>query len=228
MSDSTPILLVEDDPDLRDAMRDTLQLAKYEVMEAENGKAALKILSSTDISLIISDVQMPEMDGHELLKEAKSSYPDIPFVLVTAYASVPQAVDAIREGAADYIIKPFDAQILIEVVERLLPKNSTTGDLVTEDEKSIELTNLASRVAATDVSVMISGESGCGKEVYARYIHNNSVRKNKPFVAINCAAIPESMLESILFGYEKGAFTGAYTSRAGKFEQANGGTLLLD
>lgn len=228
MSDNYPVLLVEDDPDLRDAMRDTLQLAQYNVLEAENGKQALEILSSKNVSLIISDVQMPEMDGHELLKEAKARHPDIPFVLVTAYASVPQAVEAIREGAADYIIKPFDAQILIEVVERLLPKINTTDNLVTEDEKSIELTNLARRVAQTDVSVMVSGDSGCGKEVYARFIHNNSSRKNEPFVAINCAAIPESMLESILFGYEKGAFTGAYTARAGKFEQANHGTLLLD
>ncbi len=228
MENNSSILVVEDDPSLREALSDTLKLSNYRVLEAEDAEAALLILADERVNLIISDVQMPGLDGHEFLKVAKRQYPDIPFVLITAYANVPNAVDAIREGAADYIIKPFEAEVLIEMVNRLSPVTIDMGTMVIEDKRSQDLAELSRRVAATEVTVMISGESGSGKEVYSKYIHENSDRKQNPFYAINCAAIPEAMLESILFGYEKGAFTGAYASRAGKFEQANGGTLLLD
>lgn len=228
MAKHDSILIVEDDANLREALCDTLQLSNYNVIAATDGESALRILESTPVSLIVSDVQMPGIDGHELLKTAKRLYADIPFVLVTAYGNVPKAVEAIKAGAADYIVKPFEAEVLIEMVNRLCPARFDTGNMIIEDKKSWELARLAARVATTDVTVMISGESGSGKEVYARYVHERSPRAKQPFCAINCAAIPEQMLESILFGYEKGAFTGAYTARAGKFEQANNGTLLLD
>jgi two-component system response regulator FlrC len=228
VKDSILILVVEDDPDLREALCDTLNLSSMQTIEAEDAEDALDILSKERVNLIISDVQMPGMDGHALLKVAKRQFPEIPFVLITAYSDVAKAVEAIQMGAADYIAKPFEAAVLIEMVNRLALPAIDVDDIVIVDRRSQDLAELAKRVAATEVTVMISGESGCGKEVYAKYIHEHSPRSNKPFFAINCAAIPESMLESILFGYEKGAFTGAYTSRAGKFEQANGGTLLLD
>lgn len=222
------ILVIEDDSDLRKALCDTLELSGYAALEADSAEPALRLLATESVDLIISDVQMPGMNGDELLKTVKRQYPEIPFVLVTAYGTVNKAVEAIHAGAADYVIKPFEAEVLIEMVDRLANKAPETAGMIMEDKRSRDLAELGRRVAATDVTVMISGESGCGKEVYSRFIHENSSRSGKPFVAINCAAIPEPMLESMLFGYEKGAFTGAYTARAGKFEQANGGTLLLD
>lgn len=228
MDNANLILVVEDDPDLREALCDTLKLSSYQVLEAEDAATALKLLAQQRVGLIISDVQMPGKDGHELLRIVKRQHPDIPFVLITAYGTVPKAVDAIQAGAADYIIKPFEAEVLLEMVDRLIVAPIDTGGMIIEDQRSQDLAELSRRVAATDVTVMLSGESGTGKEVYAKYIHECSSRSKKPFLAINCAAIPEPMLESILFGYEKGAFTGAYTARAGKFEQANNGTLLLD
>lgn len=228
MGNESLILVVEDDPNLREALCDTLRLANYPVLEAEDAENALLILDSKRVSLIISDVQMPGKDGHALLKIAKRKYPDIPFVLITAYGNVTKAVEAIQNGAADYIIKPFEAEVLIEMVNRLALSPIDTGEMIIADKRSQDVAELGRRVAATDATVMISGESGSGKEVYSKYIHECSSRSKKPFFAINCAAIPEPMLESILFGYEKGAFTGAYTARAGKFEQANTGTLLLD
>jgi two-component system response regulator FlrC len=222
------ILVIEDDLDLRQALCDTLSIAGYATLEADSADPALQILETERVNLIISDVQMPGMHGDELLKTVKRKFPEIPFVLITAYGTVTKAVEAIQAGAADYIIKPFEAEVLIEMVDRLAVAAPRSEGMIMESKRSRELAELGRRVAATDVTVMISGESGCGKEVYSRYIHSSSKRSDKPFVAINCAAIPEPMLESMLFGYEKGAFTGAYTARAGKFEQANGGTLLLD
>lgn len=228
MDNTSLILVVEDDPDLREALCDTLRISAYRVLEVADAKKALEVLSLQRVGLIISDVQMPGMDGHELLKIVKRRHPDIPIVLITAYGTVPKAVDAIQAGAADYIIKPFEAEVLLEMVDRLILAPIDTGEMIIEDRRSQELAELCRRVSTTDVTVMISGESGSGKEVYAKYIHECSSRSRQPFLAINCAALPEPMLESILFGYEKGAFTGAYTARAGKFEQADKGTLLLD
>jgi len=222
------ILIIEDDPDLRQALCDTVRMAGYATLEADSAEPALELLASEEISLIVSDVQMPGTHGDELLKTVKRKYPEIPFVLITAYGTVSKAVEAIHAGAADYIVKPFEAEVLIEMVDRLATPALGSERMIIEDKRSRDLAELGRRVAATDVTVMISGESGSGKEVYSRFIHESSQRANKPFLAINCAAIPEPMLESMLFGYEKGAFTGAYTARAGKFEQANGGTLLLD
>ena len=230
MSHST-VLIVEDDPSLREVLSDTLRLEGYMVTSADNGEQALRILrSNKDIALLLSDVQMQPMGGHELLKNCKEQYPALPFILMTAYGTIEKAVQTLHDGAADYLTKPFEADTLIEMVSRYIsPENANPEDgFIAVDQSSVQLAEVAKRVALTEASVMISGESGVGKEVISRFIHKNSSRSNGPFVAINCAAIPENMLESELFGYEKGAFTGAYKSKAGKFEQAQGGTLLLD
>lgn len=224
------VLIVEDDPSLRDVLGETLRLEKYHVQTADNGEHALRILKKNkDIVLILSDVQMHPVSGHDLLKTCKTQYPDLPFILMTAYGTIESAVHAMHDGASDYLVKPFESDTLVEMVARFIsPKDNKVDGLIAVDEKSLQLSEVARRVALAEVSVMISGESGVGKEVVSRFIHENSSRASGPFVAINCAAIPENMLESVLFGYEKGAFTGAYKSTPGKFEQAQGGTILLD
>ena len=225
----TNILVVEDDAALSDALQDTLELAGYNVITAENGTVALSILSQQEVSLIVSDINMPEMDGETLLREAKQLSPETPFMLMTAYGTIEQAVETMKEGAIDYMVKPFEAEVLVNMVSRYVKvPSSSEADFVAIDESSQELVKLANRVADSDATVMITGESGAGKEVLAQYIHQHSSRAKKPFVAINCAAIPENMLEATLFGYEKGAYTGAYKASPGKFEQAQGGTILLD
>lgn len=227
----TDILIVEDDTNLRDALTDTLQFAGFSVAVAENGQAALARMNENVFGMIISDVQMQPMDGMELLKAVRKKDEDIPFVIMTAYGTIEKAVDAMRFGASDYLVKPFEAETLLDVVKRLLPQQVQEvkeHDLVANEEKMQSLKSLAARVAKSDATVLLCGESGVGKEVFARYIHNQSKRSKGLFIAINCAAIPENMLESVLFGYEKGAFTGAHQAHAGKFEQAQGGTLLLD
>ena len=230
MSNGAKVLVVEDDETLRDAMCDTIAYGGYQVVSASNGLEALALLKSTAVDLVISDVQMDGMDGHTLLRRVRLLRPDLPFVLVTAYGSIAKAVEAMREGATDYLLKPFEAEVLLEMVSRLAlcAIDVRSGGMVAEDSAMLKVCELALRVASTPATVLISGESGTGKEVVARYIHEHSDRAAQPFVAINCAAIPEPMLESMLFGYEKGAYTGAHRSRAGKFEQASGGTLLLD
>jgi len=223
------ILIVEDDPTLRMALLDTLEEASFQVFEACNGKEALLQLMHQDIDVIVSDVQMDVMDGNELLRTAREKYPSIPFLMMTAHASVERAVAAMREGATDYLQKPFKAASLVDAVNRMVKCSGLdSGQMIAEDDKTKQILEIVRRVAPSDASIMISGESGTGKEVLAKKIHECSDRSDKPFVALNCAAIPENMLEAILFGYEKGSFTGATTAREGKFEQANGGTLLLD
>ena len=228
--DSGTILIVDDDPSLRDILSKTLSMENFQVEIAEDGNHALEILQNNkDIVLLLSDVQMQPMNGHELLKNCKKLFPDLAVILMTAYGTIENAVNAMHDGAVDYLVKPFEYSTLIEMVERFLrPVNDVDSGLIAVDEKSIQLSQVAKRVAATEVTVMITGESGVGKEVVSRFIHENSSRANGPFIAINCAAIPENMLESVLFGYEKGAYTGAYKSKPGKFEQAQGGTILLD
>lgn len=228
MSD-TKILIVEDDRELLGALSDTLEIAGYSVITASDGELALEQLEQNLVNLVISDIQMPGMDGHRLLKEVKSRLYDVPVLLMTAYGTIQQAVDAMRDGAVDYLVKPFEAEVLVNMASNYVGQDSNSEeDLIAIDEQSIELSKLAKRVAESDATVMITGESGVGKEVLARYIHRKSPRANQPFVAINCAAIPDNMLEATLFGYEKGAYTGAYKASPGKFELANGGTILLD
>jgi two-component system response regulator FlrC len=222
------VLVVEDDASLREALIDTLRAAGMPALAAADAEQALRLLETEDIAFVISDVQMPGTDGHRLLTSIKKLRPDLPVILMTAYGTVAQAVAAMRDGATDYIVKPFDAQALIEMARRQLASRFTGAALIAADPESKRLASMARKIAETDATVLITGESGTGKEVYARFIRDHSARADKPFVAINCAAIPENMLEATLFGYEKGAFTGASGAHAGKFEQAQHGTLLLD
>jgi two-component system response regulator FlrC len=223
------ILIVEDDAALREAFGEMLDLAGHRVVEAADAETAMALLESEPISLVLSDVQMPGADGHALLRHVRERQPDLPVVLMTAYGTIGRAVTAMRDGACDYLVKPFEAEELIAVVDRLGRPAAANADApVAVDPGSRATLELARRAAASDVTVLLSGESGTGKEVLARYIHAHSPRAQGPFVAINCAAIPEQMLEAVLFGHEKGAFTGALAANAGKFEQAQGGTLLLD
>jgi len=222
------VLVVEDDAPLREALIDTLRAAGMPALAAADADQALRLLETEDIAFVISDVQMPGTNGYQLLTSIKRLRPDLPVILMTAYGTVAQAVAAMRDGATDYIVKPFDAQALIEMARRQLAARDISNELIAVDPESKRLASLARKIAETDATVLITGESGTGKEVYARFIRDHSARADKPFVAINCAAIPENMLEATLFGYEKGAFTGALGAHAGKFEQAQHGTLLLD
>ncbi|MEM7432330.1 MAG: sigma-54 dependent transcriptional regulator [Pseudomonadota bacterium] len=225
---SPAILIVEDDANLREALLDTLRAESLPVLSADSGPQALQIVNSNPVGLVISDLQMEPMDGAALLGKIRESNPYLPGVLMTAHGTIENAVDAMRDGAVDYLQKPFDADVLRAVVAKYWQGDAVPDDLVAEDPVTQECLNMAARVAATEATVTLSGESGCGKEVIARYIHDQSPRSAAPFIAINCAAIPENMLEAVLFGYEKGAFTGATSAYAGKFEQAENGTLLLD
>jgi two-component system response regulator FlrC len=222
------VLIVEDDNDLREALVDTLRAAGLAAVAAGDADQALRLIASEEVALVISDVQMPGPSGYELLSSIKRLRADLPVVLMTAYGTIAQAVSAMREGATDYIVKPFEAQALIDMARRQLASRVTPHELVAADPESKRSVSLARKIAENDATVLITGESGTGKEVYARFIRDHSGRSDKPFVAINCAAIPENMLEATLFGHEKGAFTGALSAHAGKFEQAQGGTLLLD
>ena len=226
---NSKILVVEDDAGLREALVDTLQLAGYQVVEADSGEKALLVLKQQSVDLVVSDVQMGGMSGLSLLKSIKSANPSLPVLLMTSYGTIDDAVQAMQDGAANYMAKPFAPEVLLNMVNQYVPLSRTeTKDPIVEDAHSIELLSLARKVASTEASVMVLGPSGSGKEVLAQYVHNQSQRKDGPFVAINCAAIPENMLEATLFGYEKGAFTGAISACPGKFEQAEGGTILLD
>ncbi len=223
------VLVVEDDTDLREAICDTLLLAGYETLSAENGQKALMIIDEEDIDLVISDVQMDQMDGHTLLKNIKTRRTDLPVLLMTAYGTIQNAIKAIQDGAVDYLVKPFESTVLVSKVAQIMPQALAMDDgVIAIDQRMKDVLAIARRVARSDASVMITGESGTGKEVLFKYIHNHSEQSKREPVAINCAAIPDNMLEAILFGYEKGAFTGAYKSSPGKFEQAQGSTLLLD
>lgn len=225
------VLLVEDDRSLREALADTLLLAGHDYHAVGSAEEALTAVAQHAFSLVVSDVNMPGMDGHQLLALLRARQPQLPVLLMTAHGAVERAVDAMRQGAADYLVKPFEPKALLDLVARhaLGSIDSGEGDgPVAVEPASAQLLELAARVARSDSTVLISGESGTGKEVLARYIHQQSPRASQPFIAINCAAIPDNMLEATLFGHEKGSFTGAIASQAGKFEQADGGTILLD
>ena len=238
MADVLPILIVEDDAALREALVDTLELSGYTAHAAVDGEQALAWMEGGkpggnlggNPGLVLTDVQMPGMDGHALLRSLKARWPEVPVLLMTAYGQIELAVQAMREGAADYLPKPFEADCLLATVARYYRSGLARPEceVIAEDAATRAVLDLARRVAATEASVLLTGESGVGKEVFARFIHQHSKRAKGPFVAVNCAAIPENLLESVLFGHEKGAFTGATTAQAGKFEQATGGVILLD
>jgi len=223
------VLIVEDDRPLQEAINDALTTYGYKTKCASNGLEALKALESHQARLVISDVQMDKMGGQELLEKLKARFPSLPVLLMTAHATVEQAVKAIQAGASDYLTKPFElGELIVHVEQTIAPEATSFGELPSNDSSMKDIVALAGRVAKSEATVLIQGESGTGKEVLSRFIHKNSNRNKKEFVAINCAAIPENMLEAMLFGYEKGAFTGAHQSSPGKFEQAQGGTILLD
>ncbi len=226
------ILVVDDEVAMGVALKEALTRKGYSVDLAKNSKDAIEQFSSGSYSMVISDMQMPGKSGLELLKEIKRDSPLTPVLLITAYGTVEKAVEAIKEGAIDFMLKPFSLDCLEAAVERALKTelNFEVGGkgMLTRSHVMNKVVAMAEVVAGSDATVMLSGESGTGKELMARFIHAKSDRADGPFVAVNCASIPESLLESELFGHEKGAFTGALAQRQGKFEQANTGTILLD
>lgn len=224
-----PVLIAEDDQDLLEAICETLKLAGYHPIAARSGAEALTLLQENTVGMVVSDIHMQPVDGLVLLQKIKSLDPDLPVMLMTAYGDIDKAIAAMRNGACDFVVKPFEPNdLLVQLEQYVLKRAEVNHDIIARDPRTRELLSLARRVAETTATVMLTGESGSGKEVFARYIHQHSNRSSKPFIAINCAAIPDNLLEATLFGYEKGAFTGATRAQPGKFEQADGGTLLLD
>lgn len=223
------VMLVEDDNGLREALLDTLELGGYKVVVCDCAETAISRINEVRVDLIVSDIQMTGMTGIQLLKVVRNKYPNLPVILMTAYAQIDDAVTAMQSGATDYIAKPFEPDVLLNLIARYAPATPDSSFTpVVGDESSKRLLQLSQKVARTDATVMVLGPSGSGKEVLGRYIHAQSARCEGPFIAINCAAIPENMLEATLFGYEKGAFTGALQASMGKFEQAQNGTIMLD
>ncbi|MBK8335998.1 MAG: sigma-54-dependent Fis family transcriptional regulator [Sterolibacteriaceae bacterium] len=228
MNEKIAVLVVEDDESLREAVAMTLACAGHKVTAVDGGPAALARLAGESFNLVLSDLRMDPMDGIELLRAVRDRWPSLPVLLMTAYGDVERAVAAMQAGASDFMQKPFKPEELLDRVARYAWASPVYDELVAQDPRTRETIALAERVAASEATVLLTGESGTGKEVFARFIHTHSPRAAAPFVAINCAAIPENLLEATLFGYEKGAFTGAQNAQAGKFEQAQGGTILLD
>lgn len=224
------VLLVEDDQALQLAIKESLELENIAVLCASCAEEALLILTTASVHMVISDINMPKMNGEDLLLKIRQEYPYLPVMLMTAYSNVDRAVRAIQRGAVDYLAKPFSlAQLTAKVKHYSQSMAETTDNTpIMESRESQTVFAMAAKVAQSNANVLITGESGTGKEVLARYIHEQSPRNSKKFVALNCAAIPENMLEAILFGHEKGSFTGAHKAMPGKFELADGGTLLLD
>jgi len=225
---NSSVLVVEDDQALREALSASLEISGYNTITADCAESALSMLNGDKLpDMVVTDIQMGNLSGIDLLKNLRKRSAQLPVILMTAYGEISDAVEAMRLGACDYLQKPFEAGKLTDLIENYLPKRSASN-IVINDPASATLFTYAERIAKTDSSVLLSGPSGSGKEIMAQFIHQNSERVEQPFVAINCAAIPENMLEATLFGYEKGAFTGAHQANAGKFEQAQNGTLLLD
>ncbi len=220
------VLIVDDEIDMALAIKESLKRCGFKPMVCHNPVDALSGLNLADFSLIITDMKMPKMNGIEFLQEIRRRGIFVPVIVITGFGTVENAVDAMKLGATDYIMKPFSYDSLRRVIDRILP--SEDADIVAESPAMKHIMSIIREVAKSDITVLLSGESGTGKEVIARLIHKNSLRADKPFVAINCAAISESLLEAELFGHEKGAFTGAAERRLGKFELADKGTLLLD
>ncbi|MFQ5901274.1 MAG: sigma-54-dependent transcriptional regulator [Thermodesulfobacteriota bacterium] len=237
------ILIVDDEDGAREALELLLE-DEYKVLSANSGHKAIGVFGSESVDLVLLDISMPNMDGIETLSKLKELDGDIDVIMVSAINNAPKAVEAMRLGAYDYITKPFETEDILLSIKRVLDKQhlkreveflrneveSQKGpwDLITQNKKMLDIKKVIQRVAKTNSSVLIYGESGTGKEIIARSIHYYSDRKNAPFVAVNCGAIPSELIESELFGHEKGAFTGADKKRLGKFEYADGGTLFLD
>ncbi|MFH1019263.1 MAG: sigma 54-interacting transcriptional regulator, partial [Pseudomonadota bacterium] len=235
------ILIVDDEQNMRVALFEALSRSGHEVAVAENGGMALEMIARQPPELVITDIKMPGMDGLELLRQVKALRPELPVVIMTGFATVDTAVEAMKQGAFDYLLKPFPVEVIEETVARVFafgrrlpqpagrPGVQKAGEaaalekpIIGQNGKLLQLMDRARSVASSKATVLILGESGTGKEVFARFIHQESDRCNGPFVALNCAALPEGLLESELFGHEKGAFTGAIVTKKGKFELADG------
>ena len=223
-----PILVVDDDPQMRAAMKEAIQRMGYSAVVSEDGLDAVAKLGRSPFAMVITDMKMPKMDGLSLLKEVRRKVGKIPFLVITGYGTVDNAVEAMKEGASEYLMKPFSFDMLNIKIGAIMARSLCDHEIVSSSPKMQKVMQLAGNVAASDTTVLIYGESGTGKELLARYIHRLSHRREKPFVAVNCAAIPDNLMESELFGYEKGAFTGAADRKIGKFELSDGGTMLLD
>jgi DNA-binding NtrC family response regulator len=236
-----PILVVDDEINMRNALFEALTRQGHAVDLAENGQEAIEKFKANPFDLVITDVRMPRKDGMALLREIKKASPQTPVVVVSGYGTVETAVEAMRDGAFDYILKPFSLDMIEQTVERALrngsngtsvarknPVSDKARPIITRDAVMQRLLEMAKGVAPSPATVLLQGESGTGKELLARFIHAHSDRADGPFVAVNCASLPEGLLESELFGHEKGSFTGAITRKIGKFELADGGTILLD
>ena len=231
---TTPqVLLVEDDAELRQAISVTLKLGGVAFEAFDSAEAVLSAITPGSPTLLVTDYKLPGMNGLQLMTQVRQQHPQLPVVIMTAFADAELAVQALKGGARDFLIKPFLPQQLLEVIRRQLPAPEaappgSSAAIIAADPATLAALQRCERVARTDATVLLTGESGVGKDVFARHLHALSTRASRPYVAINCAAIPENLLESTLFGYEKGAFTGAIRSQAGKFEQADGGTQFLD
>jgi two-component system response regulator FlrC len=223
------ILVVDDDQQMRAALKEAVLRMGYDAVISEHPVDALKKLDDVSVSMIVTDMKMPKMDGLSFIKEARKKVGNLPMLVITGYATVENAVEAMKEGVCDYLMKPFSFDTLTSAIESVISRGANAkSEVITSNDKMMELLQLADSVAPSDMTVLVLGESGTGKELLARYIHKASRRSDKALIAVNCAAIPDNLLESELFGFEKGAFTGANEKKIGKFELAQGGTILLD
>ena len=244
MPDPPTLLIADDDPGLRESLERTLTREGYRVVLASDGRAALERVQAGGIDLIVTDLRMPGLTGLDLLRAAKAIMPDVDVILLTAFGTVEEAVKAMKDGAYDFLTKPFRREQLIKLIDKALERRDlieqnralkkqledlrAKGQMIGASPSWRRMLTLVEQVADSSATILIQGESGTGKELVARSIHERSARRSGPFVAVNCAALPETLLESELFGYEKGAFTGAGSRKEGRFDLANGGTLFLD
>jgi len=244
MSDPATLLVADDDPGLRESLERTLTREGYRVVLASDGRAALERVQAGGVDLIVTDLKMPGLTGLELLRAAKAIMPDVDVILLTAFGTVEEAVKAMKDGAYDFLTKPFRREQLIKLIDKALERRDlieqnralkkqledlrAKGQMIGASPSWRRMLTLVEQTADSSATILIQGESGTGKELVARTIHERSARRNGPFIAVNCAALPETLLESELFGYERGAFTGAAGRKEGRFELANGGTLFLD
>lgn len=241
MIEKRPILIVDDEPQIREILFEGLSDNGYAIFMAEDGEGALRLFDQRRFDAVVLDVRLPDRDGVELLETIKNRSAETPVIMMSGFGTTQTAIEAMRKGAFDYLLKPFSIDAIRQRIHKALKEDPTEASrvpasshsdsrapIITRDKKMIELMEVCERIAGSKATTLIQGESGTGKELYARYIHEQSPQNKGPFIAVNCASLPESLFESELFGHEKGAFTGALGRKIGKFELANGGTILLD